>query len=154
MNIFNGKLKDGLFSLKYLRQRVDLNTSKKSLGFVTIRHLYVEVLYTEILYLCKNTHLLKDAALLHFHLKESSENMIFLWKGNIRKLTKIWSFLPFSQILVRRKFKFSCSYFHAVCTLSSNVLRVGYGDRNKECKTRSLFFTLTQLPYDEIKKTK
>ena len=143
-----------IFLLKYRQRKVDLNTSKKSLVFVTIRHLYVQLSYTKISYLRKNTHLRKDAAFLHFRLKESSENMIFPWNGNIRKLTKIWSFLPFSQILVRRKFKFSCSYFHAVSTLSSNVLRVGYGDRNKECKTRSLFFTLTQLPYDEIKKTK
>ena len=78
-----------IFSVKYRRQRVDLNTSKKLLGFVTIRHrklhLYVEVSYTKILYLCKNTHLLKDAAFLHFHLKESSENMIFLWKGKHTK---------------------------------------------------------------------
>ena len=38
----------------------------------------------------------KDAASLHFRLKESSENMIFPWNGNIWKL-KILSFHKFSQ---------------------------------------------------------
>ena len=98
-----------IFLLKYRQRKVDLNTSKKSLVFVTIRHLYVQLSYTKISYLRKNTHLRKDAAFLHFRLKESSENMIFLWNGKIRKLTKIWSFLPFSQIFVRRKFFFSCT---------------------------------------------
>ena len=72
-------------------------------------YLYVQLSYTKISYLRKNTHLRKDAAFLHFRLKESSENMIFPWNGNIRKLTKIWSFLSFSQIFVSRKFFFSCS---------------------------------------------
>ena len=35
--------------------------------------------------------------------------MIFPLNGNIRKLTKIWYFLPFSQIFVSRKLFFSCS---------------------------------------------
>ena len=93
-----------IFLLKYRQQKVDLNTSKKSLVFVTIRHLYVQLSYTKISYLRKNTHLRKDAAFLHFRLKERWENMIFLWNANIQKLTKIWSCLPFSQIFVRRKF--------------------------------------------------
>ena len=101
-----------IFSLKYRQRKVDLNTSKKSFVFATIRHrkfhLYVQLSYTKISYLRKNTHLRKDAAFLHFCLKESSENMIFPWNGNIQKLTKI-SFLPFSQIFVGRKFFFSCS---------------------------------------------
>ena len=93
-----------IFLLKYRQRKVDLNTSKKSLVFVTIRHLYVQLSYTKISYLRKNTHLRKDAAFLHFRLKERWENMIFLWNANIQKLTKIWSCLPFSQIFVRRKF--------------------------------------------------
>ena len=67
-----------IFLLKYRQRKVDLNTSKKSLVFVTIRHLYVQLSYTKISYLRKNTHLRKDAAFLHFRLKESSENKIFL----------------------------------------------------------------------------
>ena len=97
-----------IFLLKYRQQKVDLNTSKIPLVFVTIRHrkfhLYVQLSYTKISYLRKNTHLRKDAAFLHFRLKERWENMIFLWNANIQKLTKIWSCLPFSQIFVRRKF--------------------------------------------------
>ena len=102
-----------IFSLKYRQRKVDLNTSKKSFVFATIRHrkfhLYVQLSYTKISYLRKNTHLRKDAAFLHFHLKEMSENMIFPWNGNIGKQTKIWSFLHFSQIFVRQKFFFSYS---------------------------------------------
>ena len=70
-----------ILSLMYRQRKVDLNTIKKSLVFVTIRHrkfhLYVQVSYREISYLRKNTHLRKDAAVLHFRSKESSENMIF-----------------------------------------------------------------------------
>ena len=65
-----------MFSLKYPQRKVDLNTSKKSLVFVTIRH-HIQLSYTKISYLRKNTHLRKDAAFLHFRLKENSENMIF-----------------------------------------------------------------------------
>ena len=68
-----------IFSLKYGQRKVDLNTRKKSLVFVTIRHikfqLYVQLSHTEISYLRKNTHLQKDAAFLHFRLKETSENI-------------------------------------------------------------------------------
>ena len=99
-----------IFSLKYRQRKVDLNTSKKSLVFNTIRHrkfrLYVRLSYTKISDLRRNTDLRKDAAFVHFRLKECSENMIFPWNGNIRKLTKIWSFLQFSQIFVRRKILF------------------------------------------------
>ena len=102
-----------IFSLAYRQWKVDLNTSRKSLVFGTIRHrkfhLYVQLSYTKISYLRKNTHLRKDAAFLHFRLKESSANMIFPLNGNIQKQMKIWSFLHFSQIFVRRKFFFSCS---------------------------------------------
>ena len=94
-------------------RKVYLNASEKLLVFVTIPHrkfhLYVQLSYTKISYLRKNTHLRKDAAFLHFPLKESSKNMIFPWNGNIRKLVKKWSFLSFLQIFVRRKFFFSCS---------------------------------------------
>ena len=113
-----------IFSLKYRQRKFDLNTSKKSLVFFTIRprkyHIYVQLSYTKISYLRKNTHLQKDAAFLHFRLKESSENMIFPWNRNIRKLTKIWSFLPFSQIFVRRKFFFSCSGIERESRLERN----------------------------------
>ena len=102
-----------IFSLKCRQWKVDLNTSKKSLVFVTIWHrkfhLYVQLSYTKISYLRKNTHYRKDAAFSHFQLKESSENMIFPWNWNAQKQTKIWSFLHFSQIFVIRKFFFSCS---------------------------------------------
>ena len=60
----------------------------------------------KVSYLRQNKHFQKDAAFIHFRLKESSENMIFPWNWNIQKLTKIWSFLPFSQIFVRQKFFF------------------------------------------------
>ena len=97
----------------YCKGKVDLNISKKPLVFATIPHrrfhLYVQLSYPKISYLPKNTHLRKDAAFLHFCLKESSENRIFPWNGNTQKLTKIWSFLHFPQIFVRRKFFFSCS---------------------------------------------
>ena len=98
-NIFSKKLtnrcnttENFICSLKYGQRKVDLNTSKKSLAFVTIWHfhLYVQLSYAKISYLRKNTHLRKDAAFLHFCLKESLEN-IFPWNGNIWKQTKIWS---------------------------------------------------------------
>ena len=83
-----------IFSLIYRQWKVYLNTSKKSLVFVIIRrrkfHLYIQLLFTKVSYLRKNKHLQKDAAFLHFRLKERSEIMIFPWNGNIRKLTKIW----------------------------------------------------------------
>ena len=70
-----------ILSLKYRQRKVDLNANEKSLVFVTIRHrkfhLYVQLSHAKISYLRKNTHLRKDAAFLRFHLKESSENMIF-----------------------------------------------------------------------------
>ena len=118
-------------------RKVYLNASEKLLVFVTIPHrkfhLYVQLSYTKISYLRKNTHLRKDAAFLHFRLKESSENMIFPWNRNIRKLTKIWSFLPFSQKI---SFYFmQCNYewltwkiWHveygliSFCTISSGIL--------------------------------
>ena len=119
--IFNEKLTNRLLSLQYdvensilllrYRQRkVELNTSKKSLLFVTIRHkkfqLYIQLSYTNSSYLRENTHLQKDAAFSHFRLKESSENIIFLQNGNIRKKTKMRPFLSFSQILITLKFFF------------------------------------------------
>ena len=65
----------------YLQRKADLNTSKKSLVYVTIRyrnfHLYLQLSYTKISYLHENTDLRKDAAFLHFRFKDSSENMIF-----------------------------------------------------------------------------
>ena len=96
------KTENFIFSPKYCQRKVGLIRQKKFL-------VYVQLSYTKISCLHKNTHLQKDAAFLHFHLKESSENVIFPWNGKIRKLTKIWSFLSFSQIFVRRKFFFSCS---------------------------------------------
>ena len=102
-----------IFSLKYRQRKVELNANEKSLVSVKIRHakfhLYVQLSYTQISYLRKNTHLRKDTAFSHFRLKESSENMMFPWNGNIRKLTKKLSFLSFSQIFIKRKLFFSCS---------------------------------------------
>ena len=100
--------KNFIFFLKYRQQKVDLNTSKKSLVIVTVQY-HIQLSYMKISYLRKYTHLREDAAFLHFRLKKSSENMIFPWNGNIRKQTKIWFFLHFSKIFVRRKFFFSCS---------------------------------------------
>ena len=66
-----------MFSLKYCQQKVDLDTCKTSLAFVTIRHfkfhLYDKLASTKISYLHKNTHLRKDAAFLHFLSQECSE---------------------------------------------------------------------------------
>ena len=107
------KTENFILLLKYCQRKVYLNACKKSLVFVTTRHrkynLYVQLSFTKISYLRKSTHLRKDAAFWHFHSKKSSENMIFPWNGNIRKLTKIWFFLSFSKIFVRRKLYFSCS---------------------------------------------
>ena len=101
-----------IFLLKYRQLKVDLKTFTHE-HFVTTRnrkfHLWIKLAYTETSYLRKNTHLRKDVVFLHFRLKESSENMICSWNGTIQKLTKIWSFLFFSGILVRLKFFFSCS---------------------------------------------
>ena len=82
-------------------------------------------------YLRKNTHLRKDAAFLHFRLKESSEN-IFPWNGNIRKLTKKWSFLSFSQIFVRQKSFFSCSAILSFFTLNMPIRRLWTNLYHKE----------------------
>ena len=107
---------------------------KNRFFFVTKRHRkfhpYAQLPHTKISYLLKNKHLRKDAAFLHFRLIESSENMIFPWNGNMRKLMKIWSFLPFSQIFVRRKFLFSCSVI--------NYLRKFYLFSHSNCSHPSL----------------
>ena len=102
-----------IFSLKYRQRKVDLNAGEKSLLFVTKLHrkfhLYAQLSYTKISYLRKNTHLRKDAVFLHFRLKGISENMIFPWNENIRKLMKYDIFSPF------HKFSWhEISYFHAV----------------------------------------
>ena len=61
------------FLLKYCQQKVDLYTSKKLLVFVTKFHRYVQLSYTKISCLRKNTHLRKDAAFLHFRLKQAQK---------------------------------------------------------------------------------
>ena len=65
-----------IFLLKYRQPKVDLNAGEKLLVFITKRHrkfhLYPQLPYTKVSYLRKNTHLRKDAAFLHFRLKESS----------------------------------------------------------------------------------
>ena len=75
------KTENFIFSLRYRQRKVDLSASEKSLVFVTLRHrkfnLYGQQADTKMSYLRKNTHLRKDAAFLHFRLKESSENIIF-----------------------------------------------------------------------------
>ena len=120
-----------IFSLKYREQKVGLNTGEKSLVFVTKLHrkyhLYAQLPYIKNSYLRKNTYLRKDAAFLHFRLKESSENMTFPWNGNMRKLMKIWSFLSFSQVFIRRKFLFSCSeLFGSKLHFSNDVFQSYY----------------------------
>ena len=66
-----------IFSLNYLRQKVELNISLKMFVFITIRHrtfhLYAQLSFTKMSYLRGNTHLRKDAAFSF----SSSENMIF-----------------------------------------------------------------------------
>ena len=93
-----------IFWFKYRQPKVDLNTKKKWLVFVTIQHrkfhLYAKLSYTKISYF---------AAFLHFRLKGSLENMIFPWNGNIWKLTKVSFFLPCLQIFVRQAFFCSCN---------------------------------------------
>ena len=113
----NSMLQSFIFLLKYLQRKVDLCTSQKSLLFVTIRirhknfHLYVQASHVKISNLCKGRHLRKDAAFLHFRLKESSKNMILSLNGNLQKLKKIWYFLSFLQIFVRKKFFFQYKMF-------------------------------------------
>ena len=75
-------------------------------------------------------HLGRDAVFLHFRVKESSEN-IFPWNGNIRKLMKIWYFLSFSQIFVRRKLLFSCS--------DENNGAINYGINSNKTTTSKSF---------------
>ena len=64
-----------IFSLKDRQRKVDLNTSKNRWFplHMTYRkfHLYVQLSHKKISYLRKNPHLRKDAAFLHFCLKES-----------------------------------------------------------------------------------
>ena len=89
------------FCLNIIKEK----TSEKSLISVKMRHIkfhfYAQLSYTKIYYLRKKeTHLVKDAAFLHFYLREISKNMLFPWNENIWKLNKIWSFLSFSQIFI------------------------------------------------------
>ena len=146
------EIEDFIFLLKFRQRKDDLNTSKKSLVFVTIRHrkfyLYVQLLYTKISYLCKNKHLQKDAAILHFLLKESSGN-IFTWNTNIQKLTKIWSFLPFSQIFVKRKFFFSCSVKYVVTNrISYHLLKYKQYYHQSLCKHPTYYLNNRQTLMD------
>ena len=59
-----------IFFLKYCHKNFDLNVSKKSLVFVTIRkikfHPYDQLSYTKVSYLPKNTHLRRDATFFTF----------------------------------------------------------------------------------------
>ena len=105
-----------IFSLKYCQRKVNLNTSKKSLVFVTLRQnissLRQAIIYEKFIFTRKYA-LVERCYFLNFRLKESSENMIYPWNGNTRKQTNLWSFLHFPQIFVRRKFFFSCSVLMA-----------------------------------------
>ena len=118
-----------IFSHKYRQPKVDLSTCKRSLVFVTIRQrissLHPAIVYEDVIF-TENTHLRKDAAFLYFRLKEDSENMIFPWNRNIQKLTQIWSFLPFSQIFVRRKIFFFIQWLNVLnyITVSRAVCKV------------------------------
>ena len=64
-----GQIDQGCFRVKYRQGTVDRTLANN--------HLYVKLSYRKQLYLRKNTYLQKDAAFLHFRLKESSENVIF-----------------------------------------------------------------------------
>ena len=81
------------------------------LVFVTIRnrkfHLYVQLLYKKISYLCKNTHLRKDAAFLHFRFKESSENMTFPWNEKNTKPNENMTFSVLFTNFCKTKVLFS-----------------------------------------------
>ena len=72
--------------VKLNRAVLGLNIVKEQLTeTLANNHLYVKLSYRKQLYLRKNTYLQKDAAFLHFRLKESSENVIFPWNVRIRK---------------------------------------------------------------------
>ena len=107
-----------IFLLKYLQLKVDLNATEKLLVFVTRRHRkihpYVQLLYTNISYICRNTHLRKDAAFLHFRLKKSSENMIFWWNGNIWKLIKKTNFSALFTNFGKTKILFFMQWYFIV----------------------------------------
>ena len=64
------KTENFIFSLKYRQRKVGLNTSEKSLVFVTIRHRkfhpYVQLSYTKISNLRKHTHFAEICCFLTF----------------------------------------------------------------------------------------
>ena len=65
-----------IFSLKYRQRKVDLNTSKKSLVYVTIHNFIVQLSYAKISYLRKNSHLRIDA--IHLSLSHHIQNIGYL----------------------------------------------------------------------------
>ena len=81
-----------IFLLKYRQRKVDLNTSKKSLVFVTIRHLYVQLSFMKISFLGKKYAFAERCCFLTFSFEgklrkydisvkrkhtKTNENMIF-----------------------------------------------------------------------------
>ena len=123
INIFNGKLTSSLFSLefdlenfifslKYHQRKVDRNTSKKSIVFVTILHrnfhLCVAIIYENFIFTQE------------YAFAERCWSLTFLFEGKFRKYdisvkrkhTKTNEKMIFSVLFTeffRRKFFFSCS---------------------------------------------
>lgn len=70
---------------------------------------------------------------LYFRLKESSENMIYLWNGNIRKLTKIWSISVLFKNIRQMKiiFFFQCI---SACNTYQHVISIHFL-LSRKCKS-------------------
>ena len=111
INIFNKKLTNRLFSLQcdMTISSFCLNIVKKNLSETRAKNCLLSFKYgMENFIFTYSFHIWKFDIypIIHicvksrFGLKESLENMIFLWNRNLKKLTNIWSFLPFSEIFV------------------------------------------------------
>ena len=132
-SIMNGYIQISSFCLNIVNENNWLKHQRKiaRLCYNMTFHLYVQLSYSIISYLRKNTYLRKDTAFLYFLLRESSENLTFAWNGNTRELTKIWSFLSFSLIFVRRKFFFSSSVAYTLCSCKTWCLGLTFYNTRK-----------------------
>ena len=103
---------NSIFSHKCRQRKVHLNTSKKSFVFVTIRHrkfhLYIHLSYTKIWYLRKIC-ICGKMLLSYIFVWRTKVQKIWFFRENLRKLTKILSFLSFSKFSLDEN-----SFFHAV----------------------------------------
>ena len=129
-----------ILSLKYRQRKGDLNANKKSLVFVIIRHrkfhFYVELLYTKISDLRKNTHLQKDAAFLHFRFEGKFRKYDVSVKRKRTKADKKNDlFCPFHKFSYDEN-----SSFHAV----QAILKEDY---QKPSKKLILFFLLNPVSF-------